>query len=365
MLRSTLAHLRCPMPKKNGRCGSPLVLESKDLGPEIHSGSIQCSKCQSEFPILSGVAVLVPDVEGYLLHHVKGISKVVPDSAIPLSIREEFVELRRALEEEHIEEDLESERVNALYLMNHYFEVKGAFSPWWKSQSWSESPVISELIVKYWDHGPFEVVSKWIPKDAQVIELGCGVGGLFRRIQNEGCSYLGVDSSFLSILIARHIHFGTEFPGTLQFPGDLLHGNLANPAKIEIAKPGSLPTGDFIVGEIDAIPLEPNVFDVCVSMNAIDMLDEPKSLPEAQAALVRQGGAVIQTGPYIWHERIARGLRGRAPKACTSSAAVVEWLYEKSGLKIESRELHVPWLFFKHLRQLEVYSVHAFLARKL
>ena len=364
MLRSTLARLRCPMPNNGDVCGGQVRVKSQDSGFEITSGELYCSSCTASFPILCGVAVVVPDVEGYLLHHVKGISKVVPDASIPAAIRNEFSELRKTLEEEHIEEDLESERVNALYLMNHYFKVQGADRPWWKSKAESESPLISDLIEKHWDHGPFEVVSNWIQKDARVIELGCGVGGFYRKLQAKNITYLGVDSSFLSILIARHIHLGTAYPGELRFPGDLLYGNLAQIAEIQIAGLSIDSRVDFIVGEIDAVPVEQNGFDVCVSMNAIDMLDDPKRLPEVQKSLVRFGGEVIQTGPYIWHERIARGLRGRAPKKCDSSAAVVEWLYEKAGLKLEARELHVPWLFFKHLRQLEVYSVHAFLARK-
>jgi hypothetical protein len=31
---------------------------------------------------------------------------------------------------------------------------------------------------------------------------------------------------------------------------------------------------------------------------------------------------------------------------------------------VERREEQVPWLFFKHLRQIELYSVHVFLAEK-
>jgi SAM-dependent methyltransferase len=248
--------------------------------------------------------------------------------------------------------------------MNHYFKVKDSMNSWWKSGAWSESPFISELIEKHWDHGPFEVVSRWIERDSSVVELGCGVGGLYRKLQAKGISYLGVDSSFLSILIARHIYLGGFYPGKLRYPADLLFGNLAQTAEIPIAKLGENIQVDFVVGEIDAVPVERNFFDSCISMNAIDMLDEPGSLPEVQRELVHSGGEVIQTGPYIWHEKVARGLRGRAPKACDSSASVVEWLYEKVGLKIEARELHVPWLFFKHLRQLEVYSVHAFRSRR-
>jgi hypothetical protein len=42
----------------------------------------------------------------------------------------------------------------------------------------------------------------------------------------------------------------------------------------------------------------------------------------------------------------------------------VEYLYEKSGLQIFKKLDHLPWLFLKHFRQIELYSVHLFAARK-
>jgi SAM-dependent methyltransferase len=310
------------------------------------------------------VAILVPDVEGYLLHHVKGISKVVKDSAIPASIRADFAGARRELAHEHIEEDLESDRVNALYLMNHYFRVKGEKNPWWRSVPASESPLISSLIEQHWDHGPMETVARWLPEGASVVELGSGVGGLCERVKERAGSYLGVDSSFLSVLIARHLHLGGPFPGGLRYPGDLLYGNLSKRAVIKLSKPEKKPLPDFIVGDMDSAPVAGRAFDVCVTMNAIDMLDDPAALPRTQGALVKKGGSVIGTAPYIWHEKVAKKLRSSAFASADSSAAVVEGLYEKAGLSIERRELHIPWLFFKHLRQLEIYSVHAVLAKK-
>jgi hypothetical protein len=95
------------------------------------------------------------------------------------------------------------------------------------------------------------------------------------------------------------------------------------------------------------------------------MLDEPSSLPEFQYELLKKNGIAIQSCPYIWHPEVARKLRKRLPAPLkNSSSAAAEWLYEKAGFKIEEKQEDLPWLFFKHLRQLEVYSVHAFVARK-
>ncbi|NDG83720.1 MAG: methyltransferase domain-containing protein [Proteobacteria bacterium] len=209
-----------------------------------------------------------------------------------------------------------------------------------------------------------ETVAHWVPEGARVVELGSGVGGLCERVKGRAHSYLGVDSSFLSVLIARHLHLGGPFPGELRYPGDLLYGNLSRQAVITLSKPEKPAALDFIVGDMDSVPVARESFDVCVTMNAIDMLDDPAALPRTQGALVKKGGSVIGTAPYIWHEKVAKKILSAAPKGADSSATVVENLYEKAGLSIERRELHIPWLFFKHLRQLEIYSVHAVLAKK-
>lgn len=39
-------------------------------------------------------------------------------------------------------------------------------------------------------------------------------------------------------------------------------------------------------------------------------------------------------------------------------------MYKEYKLKIIKEYKEIPWLFFKHLRQIELYSVHLFSAKK-
>src|SRR3954471_16304495 len=120
MLSSTLASLRCP-----GRCQGSLTLsvrESIELTGElsdVRSGALSCTRCASQYPILAGVAILVEDVPAYLANHVKGISRLVEDRDIPKACLAGYRKAKAAIQAEHIEEDLEAERVVSLYLMNH------------------------------------------------------------------------------------------------------------------------------------------------------------------------------------------------------------------------------------------------------
>lgn len=377
MLKSSLSKLRCPKAgKKNQPCGSTLVLTPKEtiqIGSslEIRSGQLTCSQCRAQFPILAGVALLVSDVRDYLLAHVKGISKVVSDAEIPREFLSEFLEAKEEIQVEHIEEDLEAERVVSLYLMNHYLKVSQADPQrqWWSPDSGLGSPLIDELVRKYWDHGPFSWIQERIQRmnqddpNAFIVELGCGVGGLCRELSRENQSYLGVDSSFASIALARHLALGVSYSGKIRIPKDLLQGSVS-------FDPGILPAeelngqADFVVGDLEFLPVEDGNANLVIALNAIDMLDEPSLLPKTQNRLLKRGGVAIQSCPYIWHETVSRKLRARLPRSIRDSARAVEWLYEQEGLRIDEKTDHLPWLFLKHLRQLEIYSVHIFMAKK-
>ncbi len=360
MLKATLSRLLCPV------CGSDLALRE-----EVKE--IFCQKCKCVYPILGGVAILVQDVQEYLVQHVKGISRIVPDSEIPKKFRKQYLEAKSEIESEHIEEDLEAERVVSLYLMNHYLNVKpekGGETDWWRSNVGSSSPLIDSLVREHWDSGPFAKISEWVrelnrirPVDS-VVELGCGVGGLARVLSGSAKSYLGIDSSFASIALARHLILGAPYPLELRVPGDLLQGVVSR--KVRIPLPLSKPDGsiDFVVGDLDACPVADGEFDVAVVLNAIDMMPEPAVLPQLQHRLLKKGGVAIQSCPYIWHEQVARDLREQLPSGVKDSAEAVEWLYQQQGFKVGQRIEHLPWLFFKHVRQLEIYSVHLFAAKK-
>lgn len=386
MLNTTTSRLHCPRRKNRSKpCGGALSLEARKTSPlpgrskdkaapvEVLLGTLHCTRCRAQFPILAGVAILVENVPLYFQQHCKGISQLVPQAQIPRNVLSDYLEAKAALEEEHIEEDLEAERVNALYVMNHYLSVRspGAGAPWWQPASGDGSPLIDSLIRQNWDQGPLERLAQWMDSAAlrsapraSMIELGCGVGGLYRRVESHLESYLGVDSSFTSIALARHLALGFPYPSPIRIPEDLLDGPVSREVRIAPPPPAD-GRADFVVGELENLPVQEGTADLCVAMNAIDMLDEPALLPATQTRLLKPDGVAVQSCPYIWHAQVARKLRKTVPKTVRTSAAAVEWLYEKAGLRIEERIQQVPWLFFKHVRQLEVYSVHLFVARRV
>lgn len=366
MFSSTVSFLKCPRHQSGGKktCDGNLLLKAqKTQGEDVLLGELRCEKCHSPFPVLGGVAILVDSVQQYLFDHVKGISQVVSDSDIPKAYRAEYIELKKEIQShsEHIEEDLEAQRVNSLYVMNHYLTTRQKD---WKSNLCD--PVIQSLIEKYWDHGPMVQIGEWMKNSQHLnaIELGCNVGGLYPKISASVRTYLGVDSSFASIALARHLCLGAPYSGSVEIPGDLINGPVSR--KIEIPKtlPRSGQKVDFIVGDLGSLPVKQGIWDFSAALNTIDMLDDPSELPKLQFEILKNQGIAVQSCPYIWHEKVAKKLRKKLAPGQTSSSQAVKTIYQKAGFQIDRETEYLPWLFFKHFRQLEIYSVHAFTAVK-
>ena len=158
--------------------------------------------------------------------------------------------------------------------------------------------------------------------------------------------------------------------GALRIPEDLLWGSVSR--EIQIGPRNKSrgiqplhPQVDFIVGDLANLPIQEGQYDLALALNAIDMLDEPAQLPKLTYQLLRANGVAIQSSPYVWHESVAYGLRKLFPPSIKDSALGVEWLYQRAGFMIEEVRSHLPWLFFKNVRQLEIYSVHLFTAKKI
>lgn len=340
----------------------------------MSQGHLDCPSCGARFPILAGVAILVDDVAQYIFDHAKGIARVVADSEIPEEYREAFLEAKGELGTEHIEEDLEAERVTSLYVMNHYLRVGAGREEWWKPLAGANGkgesaasgaavgdPLIDRLVREYWDHGPIARIGQWV--SGELIELGCGVGGVQAALRGRLSGYLGVDSSFASIALARHLALGFPYPAALRIPGDLLEGPVSRPIGLPAAPPCD-GRADFVVGDLASPPLRRGLWDRALALNAIDMLEDPAALPRLQFELLKKDGEAIQGCPYVWHPAVAEALRAELPEGIRDSAEAVEWLYARAGLQVEERVRNLPWLFFKHVRQLEVYSVHLFRAAR-
>ena len=350
MRKNTLKKIYCPS------CSSELTLLNDIQQSEIKSGVVQCKSCTIDFPILAGVLILVEDIESYILEHISGISRFISSKDIPKKLKPIFeVALReyKNAEEEHIAEHIESERINALYLVTHFAK---------SNQLHFDDPILNELVQKYWNENPFQKIKNNLPPNkSSLLELGCSSGGLLQYLHTSLDQYLGVDTSFTSILYARHFNLGISLKENFLIPADLLHGSVSKSISFKTTQFEN-DDFDFIVCDLsESNPIKENNWEVCAALNVIDMLPNPSDLPKLQSNLLVNHGIAIQSSPYIWHPSVVRNLN--AEKTMTSDQ-VIEDMYTKTGFQIIKNFKNSPWIFYKNLRQLELYSVHLFFAEK-
>ncbi len=358
MFKKTLTKLQCIDCQSADLELKPNTATKRTDDDEVSYGEIRCKECDKSSPILAGVALLVDDPEEYIYQHAKGIRRYLDRTFLPKTFHDAYDTALGEIDDSAVQEDLETERVTALYIINHYLKARDFWNP-------NASPAIGELITKYWDTGPFQIIANYLkktsPQHHAMIELGCGTGGLGATLSANLNSYLGVDDSFSSIAFARSLYFAKTESVPVSIPQDLINGHLSK--TVNIPKPEMKDTDvDFIVSNIENPALQKNRYTLTAALNLIDMLFEPTSLPRLQKDLLRDGGIAVQSSPYIWHENISKELRKEFDSA--NSAELIEKLYVSAGLKVTKSLPHNPWLFFKHFRQIELYSTHILFAEK-
>jgi Methyltransferase domain len=360
MLISTLPRLRCPSCLDEAVGSLELTSPSPNKGEDVLHGTLCCTGCGTNFPILAGVAILVGDLENYLRLHARGIASLVDEADVPEIYRDA---IRQGLaESDASEEDQEAERVNALYYMNHYLQALPK-NPWWRPRR-NFSPEIDRLVKNFWNHGPFALIARWTKnrKKLDAIELGCSVGGLARVLAPQLRTYLGVDTSFVSIALARHLNLGAPYPLSLALPQDLLLGPQTK--KLPLPRRPRGAQVDFLVAELENLPVAKGGFDLAVALNVIDVIEDPATLPAIQFELLKKNGLSIQSSPFLWNRNVAAELREILPGKIKTSSEAVVYLYEQQGFSISKSVEHVPWLFLEHFRKIGLYSLHVFSARK-
>ena len=122
----------------------------------------------------------------------------------------------------------------------------------------------------------------WIMRTAgdvrgkKVLDAGCGGGSLSYLLAKAGASVVGVEYD------KRGVEFAKQ--------------NLAS------ADPGKRLQCEFMQGSVYELPFSPESFDLVVSCEVIEHLEEPaKMLSEAKRVL-KQGGTLILTTPYRFTE---------------------------------------------------------------
>ena len=372
MFEPSLAQLACPGQLRP--CGGRLDLRADrsalganhPAGEDVVSGLLHCEACGQSYPIIAGIAVLLPDWPDYIRSRHRHIADL-PTDALP----KETVQLLNDPDVRHRQiapgDDQESDDVLNAYLLSHFLccvlddlgELDDIFS----------SARIADRVRRDWPQTPLALLKSWLAGDqlcGKFLELGCSVGGTVTLLAELLAGpYLGLDLSIRAVAVARRLILGTGeaaqglLPVQFGLPIDDGLDDATRSRLHELAV-------DFIVANAWHPPVAAHAWDVVSSMNMVDFSPDPLSFVRMQADLLGPGGRCFTSAPLSPHSPASKSLLSdQATGSAASPTDALADAYRQAGLALSRRQDDLPWIVPRGPRYVDYFSVDALLLTRL
>ena len=359
-----LEKLACPSQATGARClgnlspaKSPDPRFASDHPQELIEGLLECAECGAAYPVLCGVAILVPDSAHYLAQNYQLILSTALEYEIGIS-----VDMRAYLHKigAHAEagprpaaED--SPRALSSYLRAHYDRQSSLLNNLPQShpltgfaRAYAQNDLYNTLC---------EMLSPFLPEKANILDLGCHVGRLTRDLAEQGHNLIGIDTSFMAVFTARRAVCG--------FPGPLNEYEYFRDGFQRENRPLNLPplvNADCLVASAVHLPFRPETFQAVACANVIDILPDPIALlRETRTVLIKDGIIALST-PY--HRGAGRAVsRWMGTENRMDAAQALKWRISHF-FEILAEQDMVPWLLGEHERRFQIYLNHCLVGKK-
>lgn len=337
----------CPLCRRDRHLSIPLRLKAHNQCDDwVEEGVLVCSHCHSQYPILYGIPVLLPDVDSYLSNsqiHLLWDDRLshfaqqrLAEAAGPTSAFELTRQYLSTYAWGHygdLDPDIEGPNSQFLALIEHLFAITG--------------------------------------KTGCNLEIGCSVGrGTFELADRTQQLTLGIDINFSMLRVAQramrqqNIRYGLRQVGVIY---DWRDYSVSLPSASLV---------DFWAADALALPFAAMSVARIHSMNVIDCVQEPVQHLTEIARVLQDSGLMGVLSPYDWSANATdfqSWLGGRQQKNSLhgQSDAIIRWLCSEKGhipslqqLSIVHEKQHVPWSIRVHSRSVMQYQTHLFMAQK-
>ncbi len=345
MQTSIVPLLACPAIGSSDSCSGSLALAplaglpqrtvDGDAG-EILEGGLACARCGAEYPILAGVAILVPGPEDYVRKYYGAMQRDLGRHGWLSAAGRNWLSRRggRPGQEDYgadfrFSQQFEDPWDVALAMTDQPEAIYGEFAGW---------------LERLRGVNPYNVLAEWsgrLPAQRNLaLDAGCGGGGLVARLARHYPLVFGVDRSFLAILLARRAVLHRPEPERTYY--------LTTRRGQQTLRPLTLPPArnvEFVVGDCCRMPFASGLFDTVTSSNIIDIAGIDAPLDDA-ARVVRSGGWLLLSDPFFFPE-------GEAPPGDPREA--VRSAMERRGFSIREERDGVPWAWVTYDRHWRLY----------
>jgi len=339
---------RCPVCRRAGRAPAPLALAhvGECTDAEIIAGTLQCPDCQHEYPVLDGIPVIVAD-----------LPKLLGERGVELMVRDDIDPVLESLFGDAIGPDSWFDGLRQLQ-STYGWDAFADLDP--EEAPHGDGPLpgaARRCLARLLDlAGPVA------PR--RVLDLGCAAGRTSFDLAevHESALVLGLDLNLGLLRVARRAG-----AGHVSYPRRRI-GLAYDRRRFDVALAGAGRV-DFWACDATCLALPPAQADLCVALNLIDCVANPRILLESFARLTRIGGRILLATPYDWSARatpVVAWLGGhsqRAPHAGAAEAFLQALIggpegHAVAGLSLLAEQAAFAWHTRLHDRSVVQYRSH-------
>ncbi len=323
---------------------------------EVLEGLLCCSECGSKYPIVEGVAILVPDVGSYLSARLGEVVLATRAGSLSRAMRQHlfsYQEVRYPLP--YTSQSWEGIAGVDMYIATHY----GV-----KRRCAHASKPLRQILSKIRPVDIYHTLATMLhtstPRDGKHLDVGCSVGGMMERLSSFMTTLLGIEYSFLAALTARRILISSPTPlRSFMWPRDGLKGS-----RDRIAVRIGRSIVDVVVGDALRLPVQIASFDSVSALHVLELTNAPKLILKECNASLAGGGRLLVSTPYYWRNDRTPFSEWFPHASSRSSSAELQRLLRSYGHEIILEKKALPWPLLVNQRYLQVWSSHVVLSRK-
>ena len=227
---------------------TPLTLDVYEKSQaDILEGTLSCPRCESQYPIHDGLAVIVPQKTLALTQDTSGYN---------------------------------SASMRSSYLWSHYSEFFNGPDATDAYQKWA---------------------SCFTREEGLALDIGCSVGRLSFELSKTHTRVVGVDTSVSFIREARKILAEQRLEFDL-----IIEGEIAEKRSSDLDPAYRYNAVEFIVADAMALPFRSERFTTAASVNILEKVPDPAGhLKETNRILDRNHAHFLFSDPFSWDEAVS------------------------------------------------------------